>query len=106
MSWDSQLAHEKDIEGCFEGASDFVGHRNAPARQGEDDDVAATGILRELRGERTPGFAPIAKSRGARVRVVHRRLFSCCGDDAFSLLRRREVSSADGRDDSFQAGGG
>jgi hypothetical protein len=61
MPWCAKLAHDEDIQGGRQRTSDFVGHRNAATRQGQDDEIASPGIHAKVFGEHNPSVTTIGK---------------------------------------------
>src|SRR5207237_354083 len=57
---DPQLARDDDVQRCVESLGDPGGHRDAAARQAEDDRIAQP-LTAQTLAERTPGMDPIAE---------------------------------------------
>lgn len=61
----TQLADDPYIERSVEGAGDLMGHGNAAARQGEDEEIGMAGEGGEALGEKLSGVGAVVEVHGA-----------------------------------------
>jgi hypothetical protein len=63
MPGDADLADDQSIQGGREGVGDDRGDRHATAREAEDDDIVAIGVLVEGASELPSGVESILEQR-------------------------------------------
>jgi hypothetical protein len=61
MPWQAKLADHEDVERGVKHLRHFVGHWNAPARQGEQKHIVSIGIVDEFSGQLLACFGSVSK---------------------------------------------